>query len=530
MTALTDQPQSLIDSQLKMPTSVSRTSANSGFSRFTGVIGPSAPHLALFTVCLLLLLYGYEIFNFSLSIDEEVHSRELALAGGITQGRWAIGGLARVFPPLGNMPMLSTVLFCGGLGLTACILARVLFRRHAAQWAFAGIFVSSPLWPHIAEFNTISWGFGIGCVLLTFALLLTLAERRFGDIGAACLLAFATGIYQSFYAWFLVLLCIRHLSVLLGTAPDDETKAGEEFPWLRSGLVAVGGLLGYLAVARLLLAAFSLQLSYVQGYVRLAEFTTGPAPAFRQTLLRIWNLLTGADPIYLGYGHLVTPLSLLGLLIVVITLFARKRLRPSQRLLGGASLVAGLLIAISPILVSAGTAPARSLISWIPFGAFLAGVTLSNKSRFEKPLYCLLVAALFLSIWVSVSLFYVDHIARERDLLLAARIMARVDQIITDPPPGPIPFVVIGAPPKKDDTLQKTEIFGYSFFEFQGGNPYRISAYLHLLGVDRMEVHLIEEVVPLRPVIEAMPVWPAPGSIAMVKGMLIIKLGPLPPA
>jgi hypothetical protein len=512
-----------------MPSSPSRSSANSSVSRLPAVIGPSAPHLALFTVGLLLLLYGYEIFNFSLSVDEEVHSKRLALRGGIGQGRWAIGVLAHVFPPLGSMPMLSTVLFCAGLGLTACILARVLFRRHAAQWAFAGIFVSSPLWPHIAEFNTISWGFGIGCVLLTFALLLTLAERRFGDIGAACLLAFATGIYQSFYAWFLVLLCIRHLSVLLGAAPVNQTKADEEFPWLRSGLVAAGGLLGYLAVARLLLAAFSLQLSYVQGYVRLAEFSTGPVPAFRQTLHRGWNLLTGADPIYLGYGHIVTLLPLLGLLIVVIRLLGRSRLRPSQRLLGGASLVAGLLIALSPILVSAGTAPARSLISWIPFGAFLAGATLSNKSRFEKPLYCLLAAALFLSIWVSVSLFYIDHIARQRDLLLAARIMARVDQIKPDPPPGRIPFVVIGAPPTRAGALPKTEIFGYSFFEYDNGNPNRISAYLHLLGVDTLEPHLMKDVAPLRPVIEAMPVWPAPGSIAMVNGMLIIKLGPLPP-
>jgi hypothetical protein len=35
---------------------------------------------------------------------------------------------------------------------------------------------------------------------------------------------------------------------------------------------------------------------------------------------------------------------------------------------------------------------------------------------------------------------------------------------------------------------------------------------------------------PYRPAIEAMPVWPAAGSVAMVSGMLVIKLGPLPPA
>ena len=86
------------------------------------------------------------------------------------------------------------------------MLARVLFRKHSAQWAFVGIFVSSPLWPHLAEFNISSWCAGIGCVLLTFALLFFISERRFGDIWAGCLLAVATGIYESLYVWFLVLL------------------------------------------------------------------------------------------------------------------------------------------------------------------------------------------------------------------------------------------------------------------------------------------------------------------------------------
>src|SRR6185436_12013836 len=106
-----------------MATSGSRSSAKSRFSKLTAVIGPSAPYLTLFTICLLLLLYGYEIFNFSLSPDEE-----LFLSGyeidwwllAISQGRWGLGLFARLFPPIGNIPVLSTVLFCAGLGVSAC--------------------------------------------------------------------------------------------------------------------------------------------------------------------------------------------------------------------------------------------------------------------------------------------------------------------------------------------------------------------------------------------------------------------------
>jgi hypothetical protein len=516
-----------------MPTSVSRSSTQSSLSGLTTFIGPSAPHLTLFTICLLLLLYGYEIFNFSLSIDEEAFSHENAFRASITQGRWAAGVLTRVLPPLGNIPMISTVLFCAGLGVSACVLGRVLFRDHSAQLAFVGIFVSSPLWPHIAEFNQVSWGVGVGCVLLTLSLLLTLAENRFSDICAAGLLAAATGIYQTFYLWFLVLLCIRHLSVLLGTAPVDETKAGHRSPWLRSGLIGAGGLLVYLAVEGLLLQVSSLKLTYVQGFIRFDEFTSVPPQAIRRTLLQCWSFLSGADRIYLGYGYVVTLVSLPGLLFVVIRLLRRRRLTISQRLLGGAILVAALAIGMGPILVSAATVPARSVFSWVPVSAFLAGVTLSHGGRFKRPLYLALSAALFISIWVSVSLFYTDHLVRQRDQLLAARIMARVDQILPSAPPGQIPFVVVGGPPARDEgSFHKVEIFGDSYFDWrhEGGNPYRIAAYLRILGVDTLEPHSLNEVVPLRPVIEAMPVWPAAGSVAIVNGMLVIKLGPMPPA
>lgn len=529
---MTEQ-QFLLDSKPTMPTSVSRSSANSRLSRLAKVIGPSAPHLTLFTICLLLLLYGYEIFNFSLSIDEEAYGSDFWLVV-IADGRWATGLLARVFPPFGNIPMISTLLFCAGLGVSACVLGRVLFRNHSAQLAFVGIFVSSPLWPHIAEFNISSWCAGIGCVLLTLTLLLFLAGNRLADIGVACLLAFATGISEAFYVWFLVLICILHLSVLLGTAAAGVTDARQRFPWLRIGIIAAGALVGYFAMQRLLLAAFSLKLdTYVQTFMRLEDFIGVPARALRQTLVRSGKLLSGMDPIYLGYGPVLTLLSLLGLLIVVIRLLRRGPLSPWQRLLSGAMLVAAFGLALSPIVVSAGTAPVRAFIPWIPLSAFLAGVALSYSGRFKKLLYVALAAALFISIWINVSLFYTDHLIRQRDQLLATRIMVRVDQILPNPPPGKIPFVVVGGPPaRNENSFRKVEIFGDSYFDWahEGGNPIRIAGYLRTLGVNNLEPHLLEEAAPQRPVIEAMPVWPAAGSVALVSGMLVIKLGPMPPA
>ena len=145
----------------------------------------------------------------------------------------------------------------------------------------------------------------------------------------------------------------------------------------------------------------------------------------------------------------------------------------------------------------------------------------------------MLAITLFISVWTSVSLFYTDHLVRQRDELLAARIMARVDQLLPNPPPDRIPFVVVGAPPAKSaGAFQKLEVFGDSYFDtmHEGGNAYRIAAYLRLLGVDTLEPHQLKDILPQRSIVQAMPVWPAPGSVAMVGDMLVIKLGTIPPA
>ena len=490
----------------------------------------TAPDLSTFIAILLLLLYGYEIFDFSLSIDEELYAQfPDTWTWWIPQGRWAMGLLSRVFPPVASVPVLAPAMFCTGLGVSAYLLARLLFRTPATQWAFAGMFVSSPIWPHVVEFNTLSWGIGIGCVMLTASLLLVLSERRFAGLWVVGLLALATGIYQVFYTWFLVLLCLRLLSVLLGTAPEHRVRAQAALPWLRIGVITAAGLLVHLAAGRVLLAAMALEPAYVGGHVHLDDFATARSEALTRTLQRSWNLLSGADPIFIGYGHILTLLPLLGLLVIVGRVVGRTHLTPLQRTLAAAGLAAALGLSAIPILMSAGTIPTRALITWIPFSAFLAGVSLSNSGRFEKPLYGVLAATLLMSIWVSVSLFYADHVARVRDELLVGRLMARIDGVMSEPRQAAMPFVIVGGVHTKNPGLSPTKIeqFGSSFFESDGGNTYRVAAYLRILGIDTLEPRAIADVEPHRAVIEAMPVWPAAGSVAIVGGILVIKLGPL---
>lgn len=495
-------------------------------------MSPAAPRLLLFTGVLLLLLYGYEIFNFTLSIDEEVFEDKNLWARWVTgHGRWGTALLTRVFPHLGNIPMISTLLFCAGLGVSAYVLARLLFRKHSAQYAFAGIFVAYPLWPHIAEFSISAWCAGIGFLVLTFCLLLFLAEHRLADILVAVLLAFAMGITEVFCVWFLVLLCIRHMSMILDTAGSDATRGYPQFPWLRGAIIIVAALLIYFPVQRLAFQFAPHRMNYVQSLVKVGYFTAFPVIAIRRALSQCVALLAGYHQIFLGYGLVIMLLPLIGFLIIIVHLLRRGSLTIFQRLLAGSLLVAAFLFGLSPSLVSAGSVPIRALIAVTPLIAFLAGVAFSKSFRLVKLLYVALAVALFISIWINVSLFYTDNLVRQRDQVLATRIMVRIDSVVPSPPPGLIPFVVVGGHPwANQGNFRNVEIFGDSYFDssHEGGNPLRIAAYLRSLGVNTLEPHRLKDAVQHRDVIAAMPIWPAAGSVAMVEGILVIKLGPLP--
>ena len=485
----------------------------------------------LFTGGLLLLLYGYEIFNFSLSIDEEVFGDKNQWAWMVTgHGRWGTAVLTRVFPPIGNIPMISTILFCVGLGISAYVLARIFFRQPAAQYAFAGMFVAYPVWPHLAEFSISAWCIGVGCILLTLCLLLFLAEHLLADILAAGLLAFATGISETFFVWFLVLLCLRYLSVILNTAPSDAVPTNTKIPWLRSLLITLAALLIYFSVQRLGFWFAPSRLHYVQSFVRFDHFMALPFLSIARTVSQSLRMLLGYHRIYLGYGPVVMFLPLVGFLIIAVQLLRRGKLETYQRVLATLLLVAAFVLALTPILVSAGAVPVRALIALTPLIAFLAGIAFWKSLRLTKLMYLALGIALFICIWINVSLFYTDNLARQRDQVLATRIMSRVDSVVPNPPAKRMPFVVVAARPWADaGNFRKVEIFGDSYFDtgHEGGNPIRMAAYLRTLGVDTLEPVPIAKAAQHRAAIEAMPIWPAAGSVAMVEGMLVVKLGPL---
>ncbi len=121
-----------------------------------------------------------------------------------------------------------------------------------------------------------------------------------------------------------------------------------------------------------------------------------------------------------------------------------------------------------------------------------------------------------------------NEFVRKHDEALAAAVYARI--VAVDPGAKDGTAVdVYGEQPFDSVYPRPTPAtMGYSFFEWDGGNVHRITAYLRLLGYPRFAVASERQRRQNDPVFLDMPIWPAPGAVRTFNGVILIKLGPNP--
>lgn len=467
------------------------------------------------------LVYGYELFNFSLSIDEEIHTFKTGwqmASGWLQQGRWGIALLFLVLPPISALPVVSTMVF--GVGLVAAIAHLVSYYRinglHAHILALSVLV--SPVWPHIVQFNQLSWVIGVGVALCAVGLRLLDDDKRNKRIlgGGALILSF--GIYQTLVLAAVVMALGRYLLC------DRQGRNGGI--WLEAGRtlgLVVASALVSLAVQYVTMWAIGVGTVYVDIFWRVSEYLANPGIALFISLRASVAWIFGLHPIYLGYGFAFVVLPFLGILFA----FVKKDGQEKNSWFLSALSMFGILAAVSlPVFVSVGWAPARSLLA-LPFmsGVLSACVPLRARLTQHAATVCLVVL-IVLGVWVSVSLFYSDHVMRERDRLLAASLITRIEELRT--PGEELSFTLVGKRAQGiHEPVIRVEVFGGSFFDWDGGNVFRVNYFLRILGMHDLIPVDISQVPDVALQSEGMPIWPAAGSVALIDGIVVIKLSPL---
>ena len=462
----------------------------------------------------LVLVYGYELFNFSLSIDEELHTFD----DGVTLlwlqgGRWGMALVSLLLRGLEGLPVLSTALFGAGLLGAAHQLAAYYRKSGLAAQVLGLSLITSPIWPHLVEFNSLSHGIGLGLALCAVGVRLLEQRRPAATALAVAALVFASGIYQT-------LLLAAIVMAIGGYIVRDDDSSRPVVPALARDLafIVAAGVLSS-AVQWIAMHAAHTQLWYVDLYWRLQEYATRPVWAARTSAAATLQVLLGTNPFFLGKGAV---LAVAPLVAFTYSLFSRRSGRRSAVVRLSLFLLA-VAVCVVPIFISVGTIPARALTG-LPFLVTVALLSVPLHARAERTAIRLyLGAALVCAITIAAQLFYSDHVARERDFRLASSVLVELEKLRSAG--QPLHVALVGQHAWMNPPVKHVEVFGSSFFEQDGGNVWRVVSYFTVIGAENVEAVALS--CPLAAEAARLPAWPAAGSVSLVEGTALIKLGEL---
>jgi len=168
--------------------------------------------IIVFSLLLAVFSYGYELFNFTLSIDEEYDSFLSARDSYeyIRVGRWGLYYLNLLVSPHSILPYFPTLIALICIAATSVLFISGQKDGLTAKLVFSIIFITHPIHSYYLAFNTSGFYYTIGMVLtalsyLSFRSGIENNKSRFKYYFLSIiLLGLALSMYQAMLAFFMV--------------------------------------------------------------------------------------------------------------------------------------------------------------------------------------------------------------------------------------------------------------------------------------------------------------------------------------
>ena len=314
----------------------------------------------LFLAAVVLLSYGYEVFNFNLTIDEETHA---ARAGRlhmdwISQGRWGMALLNYFVLPNPITPVVSVSLGLVGTvaGLFACLKDTYPIDRQGLSVA-AALAITVPTLAFTYTFSTLAYG--VGFAFLAIAASTSLIRRQASwAFAVACLLgAFAISVYQTFV---FVLAMIAFAGAI--RAWDGKNPVAACWKLIASVL---GSVAVYLVVNYMVLKATSQDVRYVGQYIDLKGFFQHPWERSLASYGRVTEIFELRSNLFGEHSMWLAAVLAAAVLFSLISPLFKRQYCLSLR--GGLILLGVLALMVFADAITPGGAPIRSVM-YIPVG------------------------------------------------------------------------------------------------------------------------------------------------------------------
>ena len=480
----------------------------------------------LFALGVILCSYSYELFNQTLSIDDEI----LIWSAGpdqewIRQGRWGMYLIYCIFTNPG-IPFSGLFLTLILNTLAFLVIFSALKQNSSCRFLLFPLFITAPIMYFVYTFNSLMPGVGIGifCAALAVRLAQAANSRWYLIFPAMCLGAFAVGCYQAILNVLMLLVCFFLIDDLI----FKQMSLGEfAKKILLAFLLGVGVLVLYYGGDQLAMA-------FVENSTRLylSQFSvSNNIPSlFERFFYFIWAVYKGAPGVY-GvnlFSQCVLFVGCIGIIVWRIWF-----LQISWWRKGIVFVLTGLVIFIPfclcLILNFWETRGLFSLIWVIPFLFLLAWNFSSYVLRFL--LAGIAIACIFQNLFVNNKLAYSNELNFERDKTLAVRVLSRIDHLpVKSNIPHDIPLMILGEPSVQSfpqaTPFVNVGMIGRSFFNHKGGAVHRIEKLFSFLGNNWFRPASVAEKNRVIKQAVSLPYFPASDSITVIDGVVVVAFSP----
>lgn len=486
-----------------------------------------------------LACYGIDLFNLSLSLDEESHA---TVRGGVIQwvhqDRWAMYLLNVYVLPAPTLPYISVLMGIVGLAVSA-VVAVDLWAGPAGDGTGGGdarssmaaaVIVATPVLVFLMHFNTTQYGVFIGMAAGLAGVRCFVAGGWRGWLAGWAMAVFALSVYQSIGMAILCAYLFHAINLQLRNPSREASLWG-----LVGRPVGFALWLAGAAVGHKVSSSLARRLAGDEGsYAMIDQAYSGTYwqwYSVERVMEYIGFYLTG-ERWYLGWPTAAVVYG--GVFLVLTRLCYRERVSPG--LLVGVLTLA--LAVVTPFLLVIGTGvtfwPTRTLLGFPVLLGGLVFTGLGTRSHLARAGFwgvCLVCVGGF--VIANCRMLSADQQQWVVDRQLVFEIHSRLGEVGL-PHDRATLLAVVGT--RRFDPSPgrfEEETIGMSYFSTKMPSPLlniRIARIMQGFGSSRVYgVGRAEEYRIALDAAESMPAWPDPGSVALVGNIAVVKLGePLP--
>ncbi|AWM13666.1 glucosyltransferase domain-containing protein [Flavobacterium sp. NRK F10] len=477
--------------------------------------------LFVFSLLYAVLCYGFALTNFTLTIDnEQVFPKDHSLG----MGRWGTNLIrCRIFD--GITPYYTLLLSLFFLAFTAVALSRLFNFKNIYSYLFCALFLSFPQMAYQMVFTMQADAVAIGFFASSLSIILFLwaldhlkiesIKSYLALLLSAILIVFVIAIYQALVFLPVVIFTI---SLFQNTFKEDYSFKKD---LVRVGfftiLMFISGILYYISV--------KLFCPPMGDIGHLDSYTSSNQSSFYNRFIDFYNLLVDnfRGDFYYGDKPFLFA-SLISLVLIGVYIYQKKHFFIRFTLI----LASFVLTFFISFFITNGAHPPRLYVATNIIFAF---IIIHFFSSFKYKTVGILFASIIslANIYLITLLFLSSYKICQHDQQIARKIDAFIYTKYPTFNYNTDYVYFYGSLPASEHNrfvLPKSEIFGGSFFSWDGGSNNRIINFIKFYDIAYYrEIDNKETFLKIADSIESIPIWPNPESIKKIDNVVIVRLG-----